>query len=93
MLSSGGLQVTQSTVYRTAANRLYPVISTYADPALDTDHPLPYYQAAVDHLRPQASCAVTAAPKEALLSSRSTQRCPVCSVSGCRRRDCPICPA
>ncbi len=68
MLSSGGLQVTQSTVYRTAANRLYPVISTYADPALDKITHSPYYQAAVDHLRPQASCAVTAAPnKEALL--------------------------
>ena len=60
-------QVTQSAVYRTAASRLYPVISTYADPALDKLTHSPYYQAAVDHLRPHSSCAVAAAPKEALL--------------------------
>ena len=60
-------QVTQSAVYRTAANRLYPVISTYADPALDKLTHSPYYQAAVDHLRPLPSCAATAAPKEPYL--------------------------
>ena len=66
-LNTSALQVTQSAVYRTAANRLYPVISTYADPALDKITHSPYYQAAVDHLRPHPSCAASAAPKEGLL--------------------------
>ena len=59
----GTLQVTQSSVYRTAANRLYPVISTYADPALDKITHSPYYQAAVDHLRPHPSCAADSRPQ------------------------------
>ena len=66
-LNTGALQVTQSAVYRTAATRLYPVISPYADPALDKITHSPYYQAAVDHLRPHPSCAASAAPKEGLL--------------------------
>ena len=61
------LQVTQSAVYRTAANRLYPVISTYADPALDKITHSPYYQAAVDHLRPHPNCAIASPPEKALL--------------------------
>ena len=46
-------QVTGSLVYRTAASKLYPVISSYADPALDRITASPYYSAVLDHLKPQ----------------------------------------
>jgi hypothetical protein len=46
-------QVTGSLVYRTAASKLYPVISSVADPALDRITHSPYYSAMLDHLRPQ----------------------------------------
>lgn len=45
-------QVTGSLVYRTAASKLYPVISSVADPALDRITHSPYYSAVLDHLRP-----------------------------------------
>ncbi|KAK9907730.1 hypothetical protein WJX75_008823 [Coccomyxa subellipsoidea] len=48
-------KVTESVVYRFSASKLYPVISCYADPALDRITHSPYYSAVVDHLKP--TCA------------------------------------
>lgn len=39
-------------MYRFSASKLYPVISSYADPALDRITHSPYYSAVVDHLKP-----------------------------------------
>jgi hypothetical protein len=49
------IKVTESVVYRFSASKLYPVISCYADPALDRITHSPYYSAVVDHLKP--TCA------------------------------------
>ena len=45
-------------MYRTAASKLYPVISSYADPALDRITASPYYSAVLDHLKPQPCAAI-----------------------------------
>lgn len=52
--------MTESVVYRFSASKLYPVISSYADPALDRITHSPYYSAVVDHLKP--TCASTQTP-------------------------------
>lgn len=51
-----------SFVYRTAAARLYPVVSQFTDPALDRIVQSQYYSAVVDHLRPTSppNCLQTA---------------------------------
>ncbi|KAK9862542.1 hypothetical protein WJX84_012311 [Apatococcus fuscideae] len=51
-----------SFVYRTAAARLYPVVSQFTDPALDRIVQSQYYSAVVDHLRPTSppGCLQTA---------------------------------
>ena len=50
-------------MYRAAASKLYPVISSYADPALDKITHSPFYSAVVDHLKPvPTSCAIQDAP-------------------------------
>ncbi|KAK9868808.1 hypothetical protein WJX84_003100 [Apatococcus fuscideae] len=51
-----------SFVYRTAAARLYPVVSQFTDPALDRIVQSQYYSAVVDHLRPTSPpCCLQAA--------------------------------
>ena len=65
-------------MYRTAANRLYPVISSYADPALDRITHSPYYQAAVEHLRPHHSCADGPAREGILEQPHSALSCVQC---------------
>lgn len=47
-----GLQDTY--VYQVAANRLYPVVSPIADPALDKLTHSPVYTAVKDHLTPSS---------------------------------------
>jgi hypothetical protein len=53
-------RVQDTMVYRAAANKLYPVISPYADPALDKITHSQLYSAVVDHLKP---CAAASLPK------------------------------
>lgn len=38
-------------VLQTATAKVYPIVAPVADPAIETV--TPYYQAAVDHLKPQ----------------------------------------
>lgn len=47
-------------VYKTAANRLYPVISPYADPVIDKVSHSPYVNGVIDHLKPQHTVGATA---------------------------------
>jgi hypothetical protein len=55
-------RVQGNLVYRAAAHTLYPVISPYADPALDKITHSPYYTAVLQHLKP----------------TRATTRCTQC---------------
>lgn len=66
-------QVTESVVYRFSASKLYPVISSYADPALDRITHSPYYSAVVDHLKP--TCANSQLSKSASLDSLPCIQC------------------
>eukprot|EP00884_Botryococcus_braunii_P004079 jgi/Botrbrau1/13672/Bobra.0378s0006.1 len=51
--STAVLNKLQATaVYQTAANKLYPTIAPYADPALGRITASHYYQVCVDHLKP-----------------------------------------
>lgn len=45
-------KVSQTSLYKTAVDRVYPVISPYADPALDKLKHNEYYNAVVDHWKP-----------------------------------------
>ena len=72
-------QVTGSLVYRAAASKLYPVISCYADPALDRLTHSPYYSAVLDHLKPQpTSCALQGAPLAAASGPLQQQEALTC---------------
>lgn len=50
-------KVQTTYVYKTAANRLYPVIAPYADPIVDKVSNSPYVNNAIDHVKPQATVA------------------------------------
>ncbi len=69
-------QVTESVVYRFSASKLYPVISSYADPALDRITHSPYYSAVVDHLKP--TCASSQTPLLAKSGSLDALPCMQC---------------
>ncbi|KAK9816682.1 hypothetical protein WJX72_003614 [[Myrmecia] bisecta] len=45
-------KVQETPVYKQLTNRVYPIISPYAEPALDTIYQSPYYSAVKDHLKP-----------------------------------------
>lgn len=53
-------KVQTTYVYKTAANRLYPVISNYADPVIDKVSHSPYVNGVIDHLKPQHTVGATA---------------------------------
>lgn len=55
-------RVQDSTLYKTAAKKVYPVISTYADPALDKITHSPYYHAVLDHLKPAGGLSDAGSP-------------------------------
>jgi hypothetical protein len=53
-------KVQTTYVYKTAANRLYPVISPYADPVIEKVSHSPYVNGVIDHLKPQHTVNATA---------------------------------
>jgi hypothetical protein len=69
-----GLQLTGSVVYRAAASKLYPVISPYADPALDRITHSPYYSAVLEHLKP-ACCSSAQLTKSASVEALPCVEC------------------
>lgn len=71
-------QLQHTAMYR-AASRLYPVISNYADPALDKITGSAYYSAVVDHLKPLPS----GAPHDPSVSSGESKAFHILSCAPC----------
>ena len=58
--------VQETFVYQVAANRLYPVVSPIADPALDKLTQSPVYNAVKDHFTPPTGHELSPMPLPAL---------------------------